>query len=318
MPAISVDNPLELAKAVKPETTDRPRRVKSITSAPRGLEGEGFPVRRAFAGIDMADLDPFVHMDQMGEVDYGPGEPKGTPWHPHRGFETVTYMIDGTFLHQDSIGGGGVIQNGATQWMTAGSGILHIERPPDALIDSGGLFHGIQLWVNLPAKLKMTNPRYQDIEAESVSLLTNENGDAIIRVIAGSLGGIDGPGSTHTPIAISHVSLLPGAQLSLPWNPAYNALTYVLAGQGTVGHDRSAIAEGEMAVHVDGDFLVLAANESQDSRTHAFEVLILGGEPIREPVATYGPFVMNTRAELQQAFEDYEAGRLGQIPADHI
>jgi len=318
MPAISVENPLELAKAVKPETTDRPRRVTSITTAPRGLEGEGFPVRRAFAGIDIADLDPFVHMDQMGEVDYGPGEPKGTPWHPHRGFETVTYMIDGTFLHQDSIGGGGVIQNGATQWMTAGSGILHIERPPDSLIDSGGLFHGIQLWVNLPAKLKMTNPRYQDIEAESVSLLTNENGDAIIRVIAGSLGGIDGPGSTHTPIAISHVSLVPGAQLTLPWNPAYNALTYVLAGQGTVGVDRSAIAEGQMAVHVDGDYLVLAANESQDSRTQAFEVLILGGEPIREPVATYGPFVMNTRAELQQAFEDYEAGRLGQIPADHI
>jgi redox-sensitive bicupin YhaK (pirin superfamily) len=318
MPAISVDNPLELAKAIKPETTDRPRRVRSITTAPRGLEGEGFPVRRAFAGVDMSDLDPFVHMDQMGEVDYGPGEPKGTPWHPHRGFETVTYMIDGTFLHQDSIGGGGVIQNGATQWMTAGAGILHIERPPDALIDSGGLFHGVQLWVNLPAKLKMTNPRYQDIEAESVSLLTNENGDAIIRVIAGSLGGIDGPGSTHTPIAISHVSLLPGAQLSLPWNPAYNALTYVLGGQGTVGLDRSPITEGQMAVHIDGDFLVLSANESQDSRTQAFEVLILGGEPIREPVATYGPFVMNTRAELQQAFEDYEAGRLGQIPAEHI
>ena len=318
MPAISVDNPLELAKAIKPETTDRPRRVTSITTAPRGLEGEGFPVRRAFAGIDMADLDPFVHMDQMGEVDYGPGEPKGTPWHPHRGFETVTYMIDGTFLHQDSIGGGGVIQNGATQWMTAGAGILHIERPPDALIDSGGLFHGIQLWVNLPAKLKMTNPRYQDIEAESVALLTNENGDAIIRVIAGSLGGIDGPGSTHTPIAISHVSLLPGAQLSLPWNPAYNALTYVLAGQGTVGLDRSPVEMGQMAVHVDGEYLELSANASQDSRTRAFEVLILGGEPIRAPVATYGPFVMNTRAELQQAFEDYEAGRLGQIPAEHI
>jgi redox-sensitive bicupin YhaK (pirin superfamily) len=318
MPAISVANPIELAKAVKPQTTDSPRRVTQITTAPRALEGEGFPVRRAFAGIDMADLDPFVHMDQMGEVDYGPGEPKGTPWHPHRGFETVTYMIDGTFLHQDSIGGGGVIQNGATQWMTAGAGILHIERPPDALIDSGGLFHGIQLWVNLPAKLKMTNPRYQDIEAESVALLTNENGDAVIRVIAGSLGGIDGPGSTHTPIAISHVSLLPGAQLSLPWNPAYNALTYVLAGQGTVGLERGAIEMGQMAVHQDGDFLMLAANESQDSRTQAFEVLILGGEPIREPVATYGPFVMNTRAELQKAFEDYEAGRLGQIPAEHI
>jgi hypothetical protein len=318
MPAISVENPLELAKSVAPLVTDRPRRVKSITTAPRGLEGEGFPVRRAFAGIDIADLDPFVHMDQMGEVDYGPGEPKGTPWHPHRGFETVTYMIDGTFLHQDSIGGGGVIQNGGTQWMTAGAGILHIERPPDALIDSGGLFHGIQLWVNLPAKLKMTNPRYQDIEAQSVTLLTNDNGDAIIRIIAGSLGDADGPGVTHTPIAIAHVTLLPGGQLTLPWKQDYNALTYVLAGQGTVGLERADIEMGQMAVHVDGDFLVLAANETQDSRTDAFEVLILGGQPIREPVATYGPFVMNTRAELQQAFEDYEAGRLGQIPADHI
>jgi redox-sensitive bicupin YhaK (pirin superfamily) len=257
-------------------------------------------------------------MDQMGEVDYGPGEPKGTPWHPHRGFETVTYMMEGTFLHQDSIGGGGVIENGATQWMTAGAGILHIERPPDALIDSGGLFHGVQLWVNLPARLKMTNPRYQDIGAQAVTLLTNENGDAIIRVIAGSLGEVNGPGNTHTPISLLHVTLLPGGQLLLPWNPQYNALTYVLAGSGTVGIDQRPIAEGQMAVHEDGDFLVLSSNASQDSRTHAFEVLILGGEPIGEPVATYGPFVMNTRAELQQAFEDYEAGRLGQIPAAHI
>ncbi len=318
MPAVTVENPLELPRVVVPLAGDRARRVKSITTAPRGLEGEGFPVRRAFAGVDLADLDPFVHMDQMGEVDYGPGEPKGTPWHPHRGFETVTYMIEGTFLHQDSIGGGGVIQNGATQWMTAGAGILHIERPPDALIDSGGLFHGIQLWVNLPSRLKMTNPRYQDIEAGAVTLLTNDAGDAIIRVIAGSLGDAGGPGSTHTPITIVHVSLMPGAQLALPWPGAYNALSYVLAGQGSVGMDRHAIGEGQMAVHVDGDFVVLSANETQDSRTQALEVLILGGEPIREPVAAYGPFVMNTRAELQQAFEDYQAGRLGQIPADHI
>ena len=318
MPAITVENPLELPRAVRPLATDRARRVKSVTTAPRGLEGEGFPVRRAFAGIELTDLDPFVHMDQMGEVDYGPGEPKGTPWHPHRGFETVTYMIEGTFLHQDSIGGGGTIQNGATQWMTAGAGILHIERPPDALIDSGGLFHGVQLWVNLPARLKMTKPRYQDIEATSVSLVTNENGDAIVRIIAGSLGESSGPGSTHTPISLVHVSLLPGGQLTLPWNPRYNALTYVLAGRGAVGLDRQPIGEGQMAVHVDGDFLVLSADQSQDSRTRAFEVLVLGGEPIREPVAAYGPFVMNTRDELQQAFDDYQAGRLGQIPADHI
>jgi redox-sensitive bicupin YhaK (pirin superfamily) len=318
MPAITVDNPLELPKVTAPHEGDRPRRVKSVTSAPRGLEGEGFPVRRAFAGIELADLDPFIHMDQMGEVDYGPGEPKGTPWHPHRGFETVTYMMEGTFLHQDSIGGGGTIENGATQWMTAGAGILHIERPPDALIDSGGLFHGVQLWVNLPSKLKMTTPRYQDIGANAVTLLTNANGDAIIRVIAGSLGDVKGPGSTHTPITVLHVTLLPGAQLELPWNPHYNALTYVLAGAGTVGVDRQAIGEGQMGVHVDGDTILLSANETQDSRTKALEVLILGGEPIHEPVAAYGPFVMNTRAELQQAFEDYEAGRLGQIPADHI
>jgi hypothetical protein len=318
MPAISVDNPLELPKVVVASESSRPRRVKSITTAPRGLEGEGFPVRRAFAGVDQVDLDPFIHMDQMGEVDYGPGEPKGTPWHPHRGFETVTYMMEGTFLHQDSIGGGGVIQDGATQWMTAGAGILHIERPPDALIDSGGLFHGIQLWVNLPAKLKMTNPRYQDIGSREVALVTNENGDAIIRVIAGSLGEHAGPGSTHTAITLVHVSLLPGGHLVLPWNPEFNALTYVLAGSGTVGTDRLSIESGQIAVHVDGDTLVLSADEKQDSRTQAFEVLILGGEAIREPVAMYGPFVMNTRAELEQAFEDYQAGRLGQIPADHI
>jgi redox-sensitive bicupin YhaK (pirin superfamily) len=318
MPAVNVDNPLELPKVTAPSTEARPRRVKSVTNAPRGLEGEGFPVRRAFAGIDLADLDPFIHMDQMGEIDYGPGEPKGTPWHPHRGFETVTYMMEGTFLHHDSIGGGGVIENGATQWMTAGAGILHIERPPDALIDSGGLFHGVQLWVNLPSKLKMTPPRYQDIGASAVTLLTNENGDAIIRVIAGSLGDIEGPGSTHTPITLLHVSLLPGGQLELPWRKNYNALTYVLAGKGTVGVDRQSIEDGQMAVHVDGDTILLSANDLQDSRTAAFEVLILGGEPIREPVAAYGPFVMNTRAELQQAFEDYEAGRLGQIPAEHI
>jgi redox-sensitive bicupin YhaK (pirin superfamily) len=318
MPAIDHDNYLELPQLFVPRPTDRPRRIQQVTTAPQGLEGEGFPVRRAFAGIDLADLDPFVHMDQMGEIDYGPGEPKGTPWHPHRGFETVTYMMEGTFLHQDSIGGGGVIQNGGTQWMTAGAGILHIERPPDSLIDSGGFFHGIQLWVNLPASLKMSTPRYQDIEAQAVSLLTNSKADALIRVIAGSLGEHPGPGITHTPISILHVSLQPGAEVVLPWPTAFNALTYALAGRGFVGDETSSLQEGQMAVHVDGDYLVLRAADVQDSRSGAFEVFVLGGQPIREPVAAYGPFVMNTRAELVQAFEDYQAGRLGQIPANHI
>src|ERR1700726_4169197 len=185
MPAISVENPLELPKVVGATAQSRARRIKTITTAPRGLEGEGFPVRRAFAGVALPRLDPFVHMDQMGEVDYGPGEPKGTPWHPHRGFETVTYIIDGTFRHQDSNGGGGLITNGDTQWMTAGAGILHIETPPSELVASGGLFHGIQLWVNLPAAEKWSDPRYQDIRAGQVGLLASHDGSALIRVIAG-------------------------------------------------------------------------------------------------------------------------------------
>src|SRR5487761_583038 len=161
MPAVTVEDILVLPRVAEPDGVER--KVTSVTTVPSGFEGEGFPVRRAFAGVDLKQLDPFVHMDQMGSVDYGPGEPKGTAWHPHRGFETVTYMIDGVFRHQDSNGGGGLITNGDTQWMTAGAGILHIERPPEELIASGGLFHGFQLWVNLPAAQKWVPARYQDI-----------------------------------------------------------------------------------------------------------------------------------------------------------
>jgi quercetin 2,3-dioxygenase len=266
----------------------------------------------------MRELDPFVHMDQMGEVDYAPGEPKGTSWHPHRGFETVTYMIDGTFLHQDSHGGGGVIQNGATQWMTAGAGILHIETPPEALVMSGGLFHGVQLWVNLPAKDKFTPPRYQNLEAAQSTLVASADGGALVRVIAGAIGGNAGPGSTHTPITLAHATVAPGAQLSLPWQPEYNALVYVLSGSWTVGSERRPIHTGQLAVFGAGDRLTIAANDTQDSNRPALDVLVLGGRPIGEPVAHYGPFVMNTREELQQAIEDFQAGRLGVIPANAI
>src|SRR6476620_7363627 len=171
MPAVTVEDTTALPRVPAPAPGTVRRRVRSVTTAPSGFEGEGFPVRRAFAGVDLRDLDPLIHMDQMGEVEYAPGEPKGTPWHPHRGFETVTYIIDGTFEHQDSHGGGGLITDGDTQWMTAGSGLLHIEVPPEELVMSGGLFHGFQLWVNLPGSMKMTQPRYQDIRAGSVALL---------------------------------------------------------------------------------------------------------------------------------------------------
>jgi redox-sensitive bicupin YhaK (pirin superfamily) len=318
MPAVTVADNLTLDRIAAPGPDARVRPVLAVTDAPSGFEGEGFPVRRAFAGVPMADLDPFVHMDQMGEVEYAPGEPKGTPWHPHRGFETVTYMIDGTFQHQDSIGGGGLITNGSTQWMTAGAGILHIERPPEQLIATGGLFHGIQLWVNLPAAEKWVDPRYQDLEAQDNLLLTSPDGGALVRVIAGDVAGHRGPGSTHTPISLVHASLHPGAQLLLPWPREFNALVYVLAGSGTIGAEHRPIHTGNLAVHGAGDALEISADQVQEARHPVLDVLILGGRPIGEPVVAHGPFVMNTRDEIVQAFEDYQAGRLGTVPADHI
>ncbi len=317
MPAVTVPDTLVLPRVAIQDHADL-RPVKAVTDAPSGYEGEGFPVRRAFAGVPVADLDPFIHMDQMGAVEYAPGEPKGTAWHPHRGFETVTYMLDGTFQHQDSIGGGGLITNGSTQWMTAGSGILHIERPPDQLIATGGLFHGVQLWVNLPAADKWIDPRYQGIEADDILLLTSADGGALIRVIAGDVAGHDGPGSTHTPISLVHATVEPGAELVLPWPREFNALVYGLSGSGTVGPAARPFHTGQLAVFGAGDALVLRADAAQESRHPALDVLILGGRPIGEPVYAHGPFVMNTRAEIIQAFEDFEAGKLGTVPADHI
>ena len=320
MPAVSVEDILTLERlpALSESTVVRP--VKSVTTAPSGFEGEGFPVRRAFAGVSLAELDPFVHMDQMGEVDYAPGGPKGTPWHPHRGFETVTYMIDGVFEHADSIGGGGVICDGATQWMTAGAGILHIERPPDSLVVSGGLFHGIQLWVNLPARDKWVDPRYQDIRPDSTVLLSSPDGGALVRVIAGELDGHNGPGLTYTPITLIHATVSPGSRLVLAWDPSFNALVYALGGRGSIGPTQRPFELGQLAVHGPGAAIEIRADGEKRSANGAFgsgiDVLVLGGRPIREPVAAYGPFVMNTKAELAQAFDDYNTGKLGTIPVD--
>src|SRR5437868_9379945 len=292
------------------------RAARAVTTSPRGFEGEGFPVRRAFAGVSMADLDPFIHLDQMGEVEYAPGEAKGTSWHPHRGFETVTYMIDGTFEHRDSNGGGGVITNGDTQWMTAGAGILHIERPPEWLVTSGGLFHGLQLWVNLPARDKMVPSRYQDIRANAVALLTSPDGGALLRVIAGVVDGHQGPGVTYSPISVVHATIQPGAEVDIPWRADFNALVYVLNGSGYVASERRPIRTGQLAVLGSGDAIRVGANRQQDSHTPALDVYIMGGLPIGEPVAWYGPFVMNTHEELARAFDDFRAGRLGTIPGE--
>ena len=317
MPAVTVDDLTTLPRVHAPGLGDTVRPVVSVTTAPRGFEGEGFPVHRAFAGVDLSLLDPFVHMDQMGEVEYAPGEPKGTPWHPHRGFETVTYMIDGVMDHQDSQGGGGSITNGDTQWMTAGSGMLHIETPPEWLVASGGLFHGLQLWVNLPREQKWAAPRYQDLRSSQLGLVTTSDAGALVRIIAGEVGGLQGPGSTHTPMAMVHGSLEPGARLDLPWQVDFNALVYVLAGSGSVGVEARPLQAGQLAVLGRGDFVSVSADDRQDGRTPTMEVLVLGGRPIREPVAWGGPFVMNTKAEVLQAFEDFQKGRMGQVPVVH-
>jgi redox-sensitive bicupin YhaK (pirin superfamily) len=314
MPAVTAHT-LTLPRLPEPAAGAAERPVVGVTAAPSGYEGEGFPVRRAFAGVPLEALDPFIHMDQMGAVDYGPGEPKGTDWHPHRGFETVTYIIDGTFQHQDSHGGGGLITDGATQWMTAGGGILHIETPPEELVVSGGLFHGLQLWVNLPSADKMAPPRYQSIEGEQSALVSSQDGGALVRIVAGDVAGHRGPGATHTPITFLHATVAPGARLHLPWRPEFNALAYVLSGSGRAGSEGRPVGEGDLVVFGPGDHLLLQAADVQSSAAPNLEVVVLGGQPIREPIAWYGPFVMNTRAEVVQAVEDYQAGRLGVVPA---
>jgi redox-sensitive bicupin YhaK (pirin superfamily) len=315
MPAVTVDDVLTLPRLPRPDAaSSRERPVVSVTTAPSGFEGEGFPVKRAFAGVDLRLLDPFVHLDQMGEVDYAPGEPKGTAWHPHRGFETVTYMIDGEMAHQDSNGGGGLISNGDTQWMTAGAGILHIETPPEHLVTSGGLFHGFQLWVNLPASAKWSDPRYQDIRGSRVALLSSDDGGALVRVIAGEVDGHRGPGVTYSPISVVHATIQPGAEIDIPWRTDFNALVYVLSGAGYVAGERRPIRTGQLAVLGGGDAIRVGANPQHDSHTPALDVYVMGGLPIGEPVAWYGPFVMNTHEELARAYDDYRAGRLGTIP----
>jgi len=315
MPAVTADTLTlpRIAPLTGPDTAWRP--VAEVVGTVRLLEGAGFPVRRPFPSQGLAEADPFLLLDHMGAVDYGPGEARGAPWHPHRGFETVTYVIDGAFEHKDSTGGGGLITNGSTQWMTAGAGILHDEMPPEELVRTGGLFHGVQLWVNLPSSLKWTPPRYQPIDSADVELLSSSDGGALVRVIAGELDGHAGPGSTHTPITVLHASVSPGARLELAWPEAFNALAYALEGRGRAGSAGRAFEEGQLVVFGPGGALSLEAAERQATGgTGSLELLLLGGLPIREPIARYGPFVMNTRAEILQAVEDYQSGKLGTIP----
>jgi quercetin 2,3-dioxygenase len=317
MPAITVDDTLVLPRIPRPDpASSKARPVAQVITAHQQVEGAGFSVRRPFPGeLSLVDADPFLLLDHVGPQVNGPGEAKGAPWHPHRGFETVSYIMDGEIAHHDTNGGGGVIAEGDTQWMTAGGGILHDELPTERAYRAGGPFHGVQLWVNLPPALKMTTPRYQAITKDALRLLTSDDGGALVRLIAGNIAGFAGPGDTHTPIAYAHVTLAPGAQLSIPWNPAFTALAYVLTGRGTAGVEGRPIEDGQLVVFGPGDSLVV---DAADRQSEPLDVLLLGGLPIRAPIAHYGPFVMNTREEILQAIEDFQAGRLGIIPADQL
>ena len=316
MPAVTVDNPLVLPRIAAPPADHRDRPVAHVARSRHVMEGAGFAVWRPFPGtVDAVVADPFFLLDQIGPTEVGPNEAVGAPWHPHRGFETVSYVIDGAISHHDSNGGGGLISDGDTQWMTAGSGILHDEVPSEAFLSSGGPSHAVQLWVNLPAALKFTPPRYQSITKDRLTLLSSADGGALVRLIAGDLAGYSGPGATHTPITYAHVTLHPGAELSVPWEPTFNAMVYVLSGRGVAGRERRPVEDHDLVVFGPGDSITMAAAPTQATDVSGLDLLLLGGLPIREPIAHYGPFLMNTRQQLLEAIEDFNAGRLGRIPA---
>jgi quercetin 2,3-dioxygenase len=284
------------------------RTIRYTLPAVRTTEGGGFVVHRPFPTRMLMDFDPFLLLDEMGPVDYAPGEAKGAPDHPHRGFETVTYVLAGSFRHEDSAGHAGVLRPGDVQWMTAGAGVVHSEMPDPAFARQGGRVHGIQLWVNLPRRDKMVAPRYQEIPSAQIPTASTSDGKVRVKVIAGEALGVKAAIDTHTPILYQHFSLEPGASIVQPVPPGFRAFAYPLAGAGFYGAKRQAAPARQMIVFADdGDAVSLAAGDER------LEVLLIGGVPLDEPVVRHGPFVMNTEDEIRQAIVDYQAGRMGAI-----
>jgi redox-sensitive bicupin YhaK (pirin superfamily) len=277
------------------------------------MEGAGMPVRRSFPSPETDDIDPFLLLDHLGPMQFAPGQATGFPDHPHRGFETVTYILEGAVEHRDSQGNHGIIGPGDVQWMTAGSGLAHSEMPGAALREKGGRLQGFQLWVNLPKSAKMTPPRYQEIAAARLPVAGTPSKDVQVKVIAGESLGKHAAIETRTPITYLHFTLQPGASVEQPIPAAYNAFAYVIDGSGVVGPNAKPAREGQLAVFAkDGESVQLA---NPTGAKVPFNVLLIGGAPLGEPVARYGPFVMNTRAEVYQAFEDFRSGRMGEIVA---
>lgn len=291
--------------------TQKIRSVSRLVKSTRTLEGEGFVVNRPFPTRALSEFDPFLLLDQMGPVELGPGEAKGAPDHPHRGFETVTYMLDGRMQHKDSQGNAGTLSPGDVQWMTAGAGVLHSEMPAEELASKGGRLHGFQLWVNLPSRDKMIRPRYQEIPAAKIPTAQSADGRVSVKVIAGESLGARAVIDTRTPIIYLHFKIQPGASILQPVADDYNAFAYVIGGEGLFGSDERSAGEGQMVIFAqDGDEVSIAAIESAKT---PLDVLLIAGLPLNEPVARYGPFVMNTQAEIYEAIEDFRSGRMGSI-----
>jgi quercetin 2,3-dioxygenase len=285
------------------------RSVRMTVRAIEAQEGAGFVVHRPFPTRVLDQVDPFLLLDEMGPSELGPGEAKGAPDHPHRGFETVTYLLEGEMEHRDSHGHAGRIGPGDVQWMTAGAGVVHSEMPTPRFQATGGRMHGFQLWVNLPAREKRARPRYQDLRADTIPVARADEGRAVARVVAGSALGASAPTRTFTPILALHVSLAPGGRVEIPVPAGWNPFVYVFGGAAMVGAEARSARVGDLVV-LAADEGVVAASAEGDATA---ELLVVAGEPLREPVVRYGPFVMNTEAEIHEAIADYRSGRMGEI-----
>ncbi|MCR4302348.1 MAG: pirin family protein [Sulfuricaulis sp.] len=286
------------------------RPVAEVVTSVQTLEGGGFPVRRPFPTARLPQVDPFLLFDHLGPVPWGPGEGIGAPDHPHRGFETVTYLLSGEMQHKDSAGNSGTLRPGDVQWMTAGAGVVHSELPSAAFMKSGGTMNGFQIWVNLPARAKMARPRYQDIPAERIPEAESADGKVKVRVIAGESLGKAAVIDTHTPILYLHFTLQPGAEIVQPAPENYNALAYVITGEVRAGDENRAVREGQMARFGGGGVVRLGVDVNAAGPA---ELLLLAGQPLNEPVERHGPFVMNSREEIVQAIHDSQEGRMGKI-----
>jgi quercetin 2,3-dioxygenase len=283
------------------------REVTKIVTAHRQSEGGGFIVRRPFPGAEIDSVDPFLLLDEMGPVDYGPGQAIGAPDHPHRGFETVTYVLEGEMEHEDSAGHRGKLGPGDVQWMTAGAGIIHSEMPSQRIREQGGRVHGFQVWVNLPKQHKMARPRYQEYESGELPVAKTADGKATVRLIAGEALGARAIIETRTPIVFQDWTLQPGADVTIDIPADLRAFAYVFEGAARVGGSPGEVHEGQMAVLGPGAKVRLSGADEPG------RLLLLAGVPLREPVARYGPFVMNTRSELIEAVEDFQSGKMGEI-----